>query len=301
MEQTAQKIVYWNRAEKREEVEKVYGDALVKLLYGGSRWGRRLTSMVTGPTLSKVVGAYQSSGVSRRRIRSFIDEFSIPMDEYESGPFRSFNDFFIRQFRPGARTIETDPGRMPAFAEARYLAFEKVTENQTFPVKGQHLTAEAVMGDAEKAAPFVGGACLLARLCPVDYHRFHYPDDGKTLDCYRVPGALHSVNPAALRYKSEILCSNERQVCILETKHFGKIAYVEVGALCVGKIVQTHSHDLPFSRGDEKGYFLFGASTVIVFGEPGKWVPDSDLLEQTRRDRESLVRLGESVATRSRQ
>jgi hypothetical protein len=100
------------------------------------------------------------------------------------------------------------------------------------------------------------------------------------------------VNPVALQAKNEILATNERQVTILETENFGTLAFVEVGALCVGKIVQTHSDFSKFKRGDEKGYFLFGGSTVIVLGQPGKWKPEYDLLEQTQAGRETLVKLG---------
>ena len=101
----------------------------------------------------------------------------------------------------------------------------------------------------------------------------------------------HSVNPVALKSKSDVLATNERHITILDTKNFGKLAYVEVGAMCVGRIVLTHTEG-EFLRGDEKGYFLFGGSTVVVLGQRGVWQPDAELLEQTSRKRETLVRLG---------
>lgn len=290
-------IRYWNRDKKAEEVEAVYGEAAVGWLYGTSVGQTLADGFLSRRFPSKVYGAYQASSLSRHKVRPFIEKFKIPMEEYENREFDSFNDFFIRKFRDGARKIESSPKKMPAFSEARYFAFDRVASDVSFPVKGQWLTAQAVLEDKAFAAPFEGGPMLLARLCPTDYHRFHFPDDGKIIEQRRLPGKLHSVNPVALRYKGEILATNERQVSILETKHFGRLAYVEVGALCVGKIVQTHATNKPFKRGDEKGYFLFGASTVIVFGEPGRWKPDADLLEQTAQKRETLVRLGESVAS----
>lgn len=289
-------ITYWDRARRSEETEVVYGDALVRWLYG-TRPGQTLADRVLSRRLvSQAYGAYQSSPLSRRRIEPFIREFRIPMGEYEDPGFRSFNEFFIRRFRPGAREFVSEPGRMPAFAEARYLAYERVDPGQTFPVKGAELSPAALLGSEARARRFAGGSLLIARLCPVDYHRFHYPDDGLTLEHYLIPGAFHSVNPLALRYRGEIFSTNERQATILETRHFGKLAYIEVGAMCVGRIVQTHPPAEPFARGDEKGYFLFGASTVIVLGEAGAWKPDEDLMQQTARHRESLVRLGEGVA-----
>jgi phosphatidylserine decarboxylase len=289
-------IKIWNRGERREETERVYGDGLVKLVYGTGP-GRLLADHVlAGKALSRAYGAYQSSAWSARKIDPFVREFGIRMEEYEDVPYRTFNEFFVRRFRPRARPFAAEAGRLPAFAEARYLAYERLDPAQTYPVKGSSLTAAALLGSEERARPFVGGAVVIARLCPVDYHRYHYPDDGRTLERYTLHGKLHSVNPLALRFRDEIFVSNERRVALLETARFGRLAYIEVGALCVGRIVQTYPEDKPFARGDEKGYFLFGASTVIVLGEPGKWKPDSDLLEQTARKRETFVKLGEAIA-----
>lgn len=293
-------IVIWNRAEKREEVEQVYGDAGVKFLYG-TLPGQRLADWLLSSRLpSQAYGAYQASPLSRHKVAPFVKAFRIPMEEYENKSFDSFNDFFIRKFKPGRREFVTDPGRMPAFAEARYLAYERIQADQIFPVKGKFMTAEALLGGSSLARDFEGGPLLLARLCPVDYHRYHYPDAGQTVAHFRVQGRLHSVNPVALRYKSEIFATNERYVSILETRDFGKLAYIEVGAMMVGKIVQTYPENKPFERGDEKGYFLFGGSTVIVLGQPGAWKPDADLLDQTARRRETYVKLGDGIATASR-
>jgi phosphatidylserine decarboxylase len=290
-------IRYWNREKNAEEVEAVYGEAVVGWLYGTPVGQKLADGILSRPFASRLYGAYQASSASRHKVRPFIHKFQIPMDEYENREFQSFNEFFIRKFRKGARQFESAPNRMPAFCEARYFAFDRIDPSLQFPVKGQWLTARAVLEDEKLAAPFEMGPMLLARLCPTDYHRFHFPDDGKIVEERRLAGKLHSVNPLALRYKGEILATNERHVSILETKNFGRLAYVEVGALCVGKIVQTHKKSPEFKRGDEKGYFLFGASTVIVFGEPGKWKPDADLLEQTSNKRETLIKLGQSIAS----
>jgi phosphatidylserine decarboxylase len=288
-------IKYWDRQKQHEETELVYGDKGVKFLYE-NRLGRVLVeSFLSRKLPSLVYGSYQSSTLSQKKIPEFIKAFKIPMSEYESEDFKSFNDFFIRKFKPGARKFETDPKKMAAPAEARYLAYEKVSSEQKFPVKGSDLTPEVLLGRSDIARSFEGGSLLIARLCPVDYHRFHYPDDGRIWDSYRIHGKFHSVNPVALKYRSEIFFTNERQVSLLDTKHFGRIAYIEVGALLVGKIVQTQIRP-DFKRGDEKGYFLFGASTVIILGEAGAWKPSQDLLENTSKKMETLIRLGESVA-----
>lgn len=289
-------IRVWNRREKREEIEQVYGDSLIRWVYG-SRVGRALAeNFLSFKFPSLFYGCYQSSRLSSSKIEPFIRRFNIPMEEFESGPFASFNGFFVRKFRDGVRQFVATPRLLPAFAEGRYAAFERVKIEDVFPVKGKALSAREILGGEESAKEFLGGPMLIARLCPTDYHRFHFPDSGRVLSQKRLPGRLHSVNPLALAFKDDIFSTNERQVSILETESFGRLAYVEVGALCVGKIIQTHPAHQPFLRGDEKGYFLFGASTVIVLGQPGIWRPDRDLLEQTARKRESLVRLGEGVA-----
>ena len=298
MEMANLPILFWNRQEAKEEVEKVYGDAALRWVYE-TQTGQRLADQVLSQAwVSKLYGHYQSSPLSGHKVLPFINKFRIPMHEYEDGPYRTFNQFFIRKFKPGAREFVQGSQELAAFAEARYLAYERVLPEQTFPVKGVALSASSLLADSKWAKIFEGGPLLLARLCPVDYHRFHFPDSGKVLVSYPVHGKLHSVNPVALKYKEEIFITNERQVSILETANFGKLAYIEVGALCVGKIVQTHSCQ-EFSRGDEKGYFLFGGSTVILLGEAGAWKPDLDLLEQTSKGRETLVRLGDRVAVKS--
>ena len=153
-----------------------------------------------------------------------------------------------------------------------------------------------LLGRTPEKERFRNGPCLLARLCPVDYHRFHFPDSGSITHFHVETGKLHSVNPLALQKKPSLFLGNERQISVLQTRHFGLLAYVEVGALMVGKIVQSHPQERVFERGEEKGYFLFGGSTVIVYGEKGAWVPEADILEHTAQRREVLVELGQPVA-----
>src|SRR5205807_4620014 len=128
-----------------------------------------------------------------------------------------------------------------------------------------------------------GGPVFLARLSPVDYHQVHYPDDGRTLDRDRLGHRLWTVNWRALLNKQDIIFSNERQINVLETRNFGRLAFVEVGALSVGRIVQLHPLNTAFRRGEKKSVFKFGGSAIVVFGEPGAWRPTDDVLEHTKR------------------
>jgi phosphatidylserine decarboxylase len=242
--------------------------------------------------------AYRNTRWSAREIEPFIRKYNIDMSEFEPVKYRSFAEFFDRRFRPGARKFPSAAEEMGAFAEARYFGWNRLTAEQHFPVKGHSLSAEHILGNAQRARPFVGGAVLLVRLAPVDYHRVHYCDDGRTLDHERLGRRLWTVNQHALKNKQDILFSNERNVNILETRHFGRLAFVEIGALSVGRIIQSHPLDEPFHRGQEKSAFCFGGSAIAVFGEPGAWCPCDDIVKHTTEGVETLVRLGETIGTR---
>ncbi|RZA09518.1 MAG: phosphatidylserine decarboxylase [Proteobacteria bacterium] len=295
-------IQYWNQRKSRLETEDVYGDTYVKLLYGNPIGYALTDSFLVRKAISRAYGALQSGPRSGKKIAGFVRKFGIPMDDYAEGPFASFNDFFIRQFRPGLRPYPDDCGVMGAPAEARYLAFAHVDSPLDLPVKGMRLDPISLLGKTPGKERFRGGPCLLARLCPVDYHRYHFPDSGKVSHFHEETGKLHSVNPLALKRNPKLFLGNERHISLLETENFGTLAYVEVGALCVGKIVQSGASRVgaAFKRGEEKGYFLFGGSTVVVYGEPGRWLPNADLLERSAQGLETLLELGAPVALSQR-
>jgi phosphatidylserine decarboxylase len=299
-------IKFFNRTTGQIEIEKVYGDWFLNFLYC-SFAGQRIGSLFTNKYFSKIYGKFQDLPSSQRKVRPFIEKFNIPIDDYAAGSmpaadirdsYRSFNEFFIRNFKSGKRTFVPEPHLMPALAEARYVGFDAIDEKRLYPVKGHYLLAKDLIGNEQVAKIFDGGPLVIARLCPVDYHRYHYPDNGKVLDHFRVAGTYDSVNPLALKYKNQIFMENERYVTIVQTENFGRLAYIEVGAICVGKIVQSHSWSKPFTRGEEKGYFLFGGSTVILLGEKGAWKPSADITKNTDDGIETYLQLGQEVAVR---
>jgi phosphatidylserine decarboxylase len=300
-------IKYFNRMTGKHEIEKVYGDQFIKFLYR-SVAGKSVGGMFTNKLFSKAYGAFQDLPSSHRKVKPFIEKFNIPIQDYEAGTrpcvdprdsYRSFNEFFIRKFRLGKRSFVSEPNRMAAFAEARYVGFDSIDEKSVYPVKGQYLLAKDLIGNDQISKIFEGGPLMIARLCPVDYHRYHYPDSGKVVEHYPIAGNFDSVNPLALQFKNQIFIQNERYVTILQTENFGRLAYIEVGAICVGKIVQTHRWNKPFMRGEEKGYFLFGGSTVILIGEKGAWKPSGDITMNTKNGIETYLHLGQEVAVKS--
>ena len=248
------------------------------------------------PLYDRLYAAFQHSRWSAKQIEPFIQKNHINMEEFEPEHYTSFGDFFDRRFRPGVRTFPAESGTMGAFAEARYFAWEKIDPEQRFPIKGHSLSAEQLLGTAERAHVFSGGPVITVRLAPVDYHHVHYPDTGKTLEQDRLGRRNWTVNWHALQAKEDILFENERQVNILETRNFGRLGFVEIGALTVGRIVQVHPLDAPYNRGDEKSVFRFGGSSIVVFGQPGAWRPSDDLLRNTSENVETFVRLGDGVA-----
>lgn len=295
-------IKYFNKKQNSMVVEKVYGDKFIKWLYQ-SNSGKALSNLVCRAPLSILYGALQDIPFSKNKIDGFVENFKINMDEYipsENGtslvPYKTFNEFFIRRFKEGARNFTVSKNLFPAFAEAKYLCFDSVTPEMTFPIKGKHFSAKQLLNNETWGKVFENGPMMIARLCPTDYHRFHFPDNGKVLESYKVKGKLHSVSPIALKEFTDILGTNKREVTIIETESFGKIAYIEVGAFGVGSIVQNYEGNL-VRRGQEKGYFLFGGSTVIVLGEAGNWKPNREFLSRSESGIETHVELGDWIAT----
>lgn len=285
-------IPIWHRAYDRVEYEQVYQQWFLDLLYRRRRasW---MSDLIAGTrAFSRIYGSLQDSRWSRRHIAAFVSALGIATAEFEPLDYRSFNGFFARRFRPGVRMFADAPN-FPAPAEGRYLADRN---NLSLPVKGYLISLPRLLGGRCDAAPFEHGPRLVIRLAPADYHRVHFPDDGRILHRFTINGHLHAVHPIARSVRPDVLLGNERHVTILATRHFGRLAIVEVGALCVGKIVQLNPAANVVHRGAEKAYFKFGGSAVVVLGEHGAWEPHPDICQQTLTDRETFVRLGEPVA-----
>ncbi len=267
--------------------EKVFGEWFLKWLYQ-SRSGSLLGFLFTKLPFSMMYGALKSSVSSKAQIQDFIQTYEIEMDEFKSdSEYKCFNDFFIREFKSGVRSFDLSLDSFPAFCEGRYLVYNS---SQKTNIKNTIIDPFELISPTD-GADFISGQVIVARLAPVDYHRYHYPDDGVIERQYDVDGLLNSVTPYALASKPDVLVTNKRRITILKTEEFGRIAYIEVGALTVGTIKQTH-HDTQFKRGQEKGYFLFGGSTVVILTEKKVIDFDSKILENSKKGIESFVKLG---------
>jgi len=280
--------------------EKTYGEKWIEWAYQ-KPLGRIVTgNLILQKMISAFVGAFMKSTFSRSRIAPFIKEFQINMNDFEdtAESFECFNDFFIRQLRMGVRPFPTKADELGSPSEGRVSVYALDSFEVPLYFKGQKLSMAAVLGgDKTLAEKFVGGWALVIRLCPVDYHRFHFADSGPAQKSKTVSGLLESVNPLSLYLNSKVFAENERQLTLQESDHFGLLAYLEVGALCVGTIQQSFDPQGPIRRGQEKGYFEFGGSTQILFIQK-HLQPSRDLIENSQKSIETLVRLGDCVATK---
>lgn len=298
-------IKFFNRNSKKIEQEIVYGDKAIEWLYSSAS-GKILSPLITSTLVSKFFGLLQNTKLSAKKIPQFIKQYKINMDDFlyeypvesDGLGFSNFNSFFIRKFKNGKRQFATDKGIVSAFAEARYFGVNEINDNTIFPVKGVHLNPLELLQQSNiNAQDFVNGPLLVARLCPVDYHRFHFPCDGEVLSYYNIDGVYESVNPLALKYKSDIFLKNKRSVTIIQNQEFGKMALIDVGATFVGSIIQSSTLEsgTKFIRGNEKGYFLFGGSTVILIGEKNRWKVSDDIISNTLNGIETYIHLGDDI------
>lgn len=280
--------------------ERVPGQSLLGWLYGTSAGQLVFRAVLNRPLCSRLYGWWQQRPWTRRQIRRFVEHYRIDLDEieYPLSHYFSFNDFFIRRLKPGARPCDPNPQHLCCPADGKVLVYPQLAAEAGLPVKGSQLAAHALLAAAIDSTPYRGGSALVVRLAPYDYHRFHFPADGQAGPTQWINGTYHSVNPIALARVPDVFHRNRRSVCELTTPAFGRIAYVEVGALNVASIVQTHSLG-PCERGQEKGFFQFGGSTVVLLFEPGTIVFDSDLVADSAAGLEVHVRTGASVGRRA--
>ncbi len=283
---------YWDRNKQRLRLEKVVRENTLRWLYKNSL-GRFITSNFFSRTLfNRLYGWVCNSSLSKKKIAPFIKRYNIDIHEFEECSYGSFNEFFTRKLKSGMRTFDAMPDVLPAFAEGKCLAWDSLAQQQTLPVKGLSINAQLLLGQERLAAFFQNGPCIIIRLSPADYHRFHFCDSGRIIEYYQIPGKLHSVHTLALSVKKDIFYTNKRDITIQKTENFGLIAYVEIGAMTVGKTIQHYAPGCVVTRGMEKGYFSCGGSTIVIFGEEKAWRPDRELTHYTNKGLECFVTLG---------
>ncbi len=253
--------------------------------------GRALLQLLIRPGVSKALGAFLDTGLSRHLVGPFVKSTKLDLSDYPDRRYLSFNDFFTRTVREGRRPVNMDPDTLVAPCDGKLTVYP-ITEDALFDIKYSVYAVKDLLQDEVLAKEYEGGTCLIFRLTPDDFHRYSFMDDGKVLKTETIPGVLHTVRPIAFR-RYPIFSENAREYAVLDTANFGKVVQMEVGALFVGRIVNLPLAE--FSRGQEKGKFEFGGSTVVLLLKKDAAVIDEELLENTRQGRESVVRLGQSI------
>lgn len=235
---------------------------------------------------------------SAKNIPDFVKYHKLNVDEILEplSAFKTFNEFFYRRLKPGVRRLASpDPLVCVSPADCRINCFSSVTEATRLWIKGANFSLAALLKDEALARDFEGGSLAVCRLAPQDYHRFHVPVDGQLSLFYHIPGTYFTVNPMAVRQRIDVYTENARTVCLIDSDHFGRVAYVAIGAMMVGSIVITAKGGGRVSRMDELGYFAFGGSTIVLIFPPRSIAFDQDLLANGREQLETLVQVGNSL------
>jgi phosphatidylserine decarboxylase len=290
-------IRFYHRYKKAHEVEQVFGESWLRFAYENPAGRFFVWLLARRAIFSRWYGYRMNKRASALRVIPFISQYGIDVDEFAKSPFdyKTFNDFFYRALKPESRPIAAGEKVAVFPADGRHLAFGDLKAVPGFYVKGATFTVAELLGDTAAAAPFEGGAMLISRLCPVDYHRFHFPIGGNPGEPRRIDGWLYSVSPVALRHNLRYLVANKREVTLVDSPVFGSVAMIEVGATNVGSIRQNFIPGRPVKKGDEKGLFAFGGSCVITLFQRGRIRFDDDIVGQSAQHIETYARMGDRL------
>ena len=278
--------IYDRKTKTYEDIVQ-YGAGKLDFLYNNPV-GRIFLGIAVSPFVSNIYASKNAKKSSVKKIPAFIKEHNIDMSDYEDREYKSFTDFFTRKIRYGKRPVDMTPGALISPADSKLLVYE-IEKDTVMRIKGRTYTADEILGDSENAKEFAGGYALVFRLTVDDYHRFCYPDKGCLISKRFIKGKLHTVSPVSKNHK--IYMENTRLVNLLKTEKFGTIAYIEVGAMLIGRIVDNGTD--VFEKGQEKGYFEPGGSTVVILVKNVEI--DKDIMEQSASGIETKVRYGERI------
>lgn len=220
-------------------------------------------------------------------IKNFINYYKVDLKDAEItdiSKFQTFNEFFTRALKKGARPIVAEPKALAHPADGTVSEFGEIYKDAVLQAKGHYYSLEALLGGDEKdSKPFENGSFITTYLSPKDYHRVHMPFDGKLEKMIFVPGDLFSVNPLTARNVDNLFARNERVICFFKNEKLGNFAVVLVGATIVASIetvfagvvapsagkeknIYHYEKDkITFKKGAELGRFLLGSTVICVF------------------------------------
>lgn len=286
-------IQYYERQSGLLKTEKVAGEKWLVWLYNNPAGEATLWALAKRKVVSSFYGNRMDHPSSVSKIQPFVDEFDIDISIAQKQDFNSFNDFFTRKLLNIARPVDTNSTVTVSPADGKVLAYANIS-NSDFIIKGYRFDISSFLNNDSLAQKYFDGTLLIFRLAPPDYHRFHFPISGSVSPVTRIDGDYYSVNPLALRKMAEIFCLNKREYVIISNPLFGDVLMAEIGATMVGSIVQTYT-GTDVKKGEEKGYFKFGGSTVVLLFQNNKIRIDEDLLINTSKGYETGIKAGERM------
>lgn len=258
--------------------------------------GRMLLKLLVQPWISSLAGKFCDSRHSIGLIEPFVKKNQIDMTQYEETKYHSYNEFFTRKIKSNLRPISkmAEDFISPCDGKLSVYPILKDEEGKNyFQIKHTCYTLSSLLRSKKLAKKYEGGYACIFRLTVDDYHRFFYVDDGEKSCNYRIPGVLHTVNPVANDVEP-IYIENTREFSLLKSENFKTILMMEVGALLVGKIVNYHEK-AKVHRGQEKGRFEFGGSTVILLLQKDAVDFEKALIRNTQKGYETIVKMRETL------
>lgn len=283
------KIIYRNE-ERKEEL--IYSKS-VRFLYN-TFFGRVILKLITNRFISKLGACFFNSKLSILLKNKVIKEKNIDMEKFVIIKYDTYNKFFTRKYLPEYLKIDNNKNIFISPCDSKLMIF-KINENKSFKIKNSHYKLNDIIDD-DIVENYKDGYLLIFRLDVNDYHRYCYIDDGKRGEYHYIDGILHTVQPIVYD-KVKVFHRNAREWCLMKTNNFDEIIQVEVGALMVGKIV-NNKEITSFRKGDEKGYFEFGGSTILLFVKDNIINFDTDILNNSKDGNETVVKYGERIGIR---
>ena len=284
-------MIYYSRQRNSKETIITESNKTLSFFYDNF-FGRLLLKIIITKPISNLIALYMNSGISKYKIKKFVDKNNINTFEYEYKNYKSYNEFFTRKVIPYKRPINARSDVLISPCDGKVLVY-KINEDLTLKIKDSYYSIDTLV-DNNIVNEYIDGYAFVFRLSTDNYHRYCYIDSGEKSKNYKIKGKFHTVQPLSLK-KYNFFKTNSREYSILNTKHFGKVIQVEVGALGVGRIKNNHE-EYKFKKGEEKGYFEFGGSTIVLLVKKNTVTVDKDILENSSLNIETIVKYGEKVA-----
>lgn len=273
-------------------VEENSQDRLLRHLYH-DRGGKLCLKLLVRPFVSRAAGVFLNTPFSRFMIPGFVKRNGIDLRDYTKQNFTSYNDFFTRKIKKGLRPIAEGENFLVSPCDAKATVC-RIGKGDKFYIKDTEYTLEQLLKSKKLGERYLGGYAVILRLTVDDYHHYCYPAEGVQSPVKKISGVFHTVNPTA-NDAFPIYRENAREYVLLKTEKFGTILMMEVGAMMVGKITNLYTGKTYVRKGQEKGYFEFGGSTVILLLQNEGVRIDSDLLENSEEGYETILRMGERI------